>query len=157
MTNSPVLTDEQERIKDYILGLFDDNDDIESLKPKRPYDDDSRSVVKSIISERRTYIRYLIGLGNCDDLTKKELWIELNNYSNIYNPDLTYSYAITVHKSQGSSYNNVFVDISDLSIAKSSKNPTKFYDRMLYTAISRFRKNIRFMTIPYDSFKKAEE
>jgi exodeoxyribonuclease-5 len=47
--------------------------------------------------------------------------------------DLTYNHAITVHKSQGSTYQQVIVNISNLNINKNQKELT----RLLYTAITR--------------------
>lgn len=58
-----------------------------------------------------------------------------NNY-----PDLRQRDAITFHKSQGSSYDNVFIDLGNLSTCRNS-DPVA---RMLYVAVSRARKRVFF-------------
>ena len=51
--------------------------------------------------------------------------------------DISYGYCITVHKSQGSTYNNVFVDVSN--IVQYNDNQIK---NCLYTAITRASNNL---------------
>ena len=46
---------------------------------------------------------------------------------------LNYGYCITVHKSQGSTFSNVFIDISDILDNKNTVETTK----CLYTGITR--------------------
>jgi ATP-dependent exoDNAse (exonuclease V) alpha subunit len=46
---------------------------------------------------------------------------------------LNYGYSITVHKSQGSTFNNVFIDISDIL----ENNNIEETSKCLYTAITR--------------------
>lgn len=65
--------------------------------------------------------------------------------------NLKHQYACTVHKSQGSSYNHVFVDLSDIK-AQRDKRPTSHnnfaqpianstYLRLVYVALSRMRES----------------
>ena len=47
--------------------------------------------------------------------------------------DVTYNHAITVHKSQGSTYKNVIINLKNINFNKNTKERT----RLLYTAITR--------------------
>jgi exodeoxyribonuclease-5 len=69
---------------------------------------------------------------NTDEYVHTELMIEPNN---LPKKDVDYGYSITIHKSQGSTFNNVLVDVDDLiSVAKRDK--VMFY-KLLYVACSR--------------------
>jgi len=52
--------------------------------------------------------------------------------------DITYSYAITAHKSQGSTYQECFVDVSNISL----NQKTVERNRILYTAITRAKSKL---------------
>jgi ribonuclease HIII len=54
---------------------------------------------------------------------------------------LNYGYAITVHKSQGSTFRNVFVDISDIFDNQNKKETLK----CLYTAITRSSETLELL------------
>ena len=54
--------------------------------------------------------------------------------------DISYGYAITVHKSQGSTYNNVFVDMNN--ICKTIKDKNQLH-KCIYTAITRASKKLK--------------
>lgn len=54
-------------------------------------------------------------------------------------PDLRQNDACTIHKSQGSTYDTVYVDLSDLSTSRQS---TRAVSRLLYVAFSRARKRV---------------
>lgn len=54
--------------------------------------------------------------------------------------DINYGYSITVHKSQGSTYENVFVDLNN--IVKHNNNDTK---ECVYTAITRASKTLKIL------------
>lgn len=61
--------------------------------------------------------------------------------------DLRPCFAGTVHKAQGCTFSNVFVDMSDLNIARNVGDPTKreeMYARLLYVAITRARNNVYY-------------
>lgn len=55
-------------------------------------------------------------------------------------PDLRALHACTVHKSQGSSYDTIFIDASDLSVCRQPD----VVARLLYVAVSRARKRVVF-------------
>ena len=52
-----------------------------------------------------------------------------------------YSFASTVHKSQGSEFNRVWIDKKDI-LKASMNNNYRQYARMLYVALSRARKQV---------------
>ena len=70
-----------------------------------------------------------------------KIWI--NFQSNILDKfaKLNYGYAITVHKSQGSTFNNVFIDISDILENKKTEEMSK----CLYTAITRSSNSLKLL------------
>lgn len=69
----------------------------------------------------------------------KELWRVYYAMKNFF-PDMRPRDAKTIHKAQGSSIEDVFIDLNDLSHCY-DKNVTR---RLLYVAISRARKNVYF-------------
>ena len=69
----------------------------------------------------------------------KELWKVYYAMKNFF-PDIRPRDAKTIHKAQGSSVEDVFIDLNDLSHCY-DKNVTR---RLLYVAISRARKNVYF-------------
>lgn len=63
----------------------------------------------------------------------KDLWVEYYNDFETLNAPIDYTYSSTVHKAQGSGYENVFVDLSNMLLCKDEKQKT----RLAYTAVSR--------------------
>lgn len=68
--------------------------------------------------------------------------------------DIDYGYGLTIHKSQGSTYDNVFVDLNDIIyypngklIVNDSRNPNaiEFRNKLLYVAISRASKKVNIL------------
>ena len=77
-------------------------------------------------------------MKNCDFLNEIDTKINKiwkNWQTNVIDrfAQLNYGYAITVHKSQGSTFKNVFIDISDIL----DNNNTDEVSKCLYTAITR--------------------
>jgi hypothetical protein len=70
-----------------------------------------------------------------DEIDKKINKIWKNWQTNVIDrfAQLNYGYSITVHKSQGSTFKNVFIDISDIL----DNNNTNEVSKCLYTAITR--------------------
>jgi AAA domain/UvrD-like helicase C-terminal domain len=68
-------------------------------------------------------------------------WREYYQWLHLYDADLKYEYAQTVHKSQGSQYHFVYVDRSDL--IKCSGEDHILRNRAYYTAISRMIESVR--------------
>jgi hypothetical protein len=61
-----------------------------------------------------------------------------------YKRDLDYAFAITAHKSQGSTYDNVFVDVNDMIFTSTGATYANYEEtlRRLYVACSRARKEL---------------
>lgn len=68
-------------------------------------------------------------------------WREYYQWLHLYDADLKYEYAQTVHKSQGSQYHFVYVDRFDL--IKCSGKDHVLRNRAYYTAISRMIESVR--------------
>ena len=73
------------------------------------------------------------------DNTIREFWDFYYNHLIDKFADVTYGYAMTVHKSQGSTYNRVFVDMKDI-IKRNPKERESY--QCLYTAVTRASKEI---------------
>ena len=96
----------------------------------------------SEISEK-TYLKDLEGLKkkatNASIMLKRNAWSKYYNLLDRY-ADVKYNYALTVHKSQGSTFDNVIVINCDIERVRDVKERNK----LLYTAITR-AKNKLFM------------
>jgi len=109
-----------ETFNDYIYIMSDESkDDYEllcsSIKQKF-------SEIKKLISNKNKY----------NNIILKRLWeFFYSNYIDVL-ADIDYGYCITVHKSQGSTYKRVYVNIMD--IVKNNTNDTK---SCVYTAVTR--------------------
>lgn len=66
------------------------------------------------------------------EYASKKQWSSYFDLSRMFD-DVGYGYALTVHKAQGSTINNVFLDVSDM---KRSSDRQK----LLYTALTRTKK-----------------
>ena len=90
----------------------------------------------------------ILGIGNANKVLKEAKEEALKNkskFSDVYALGrafiMDYSFATTVHKSQGSEFNSVFIDKED--IQKSIfKNNYLNYARLMYVAISRAKKTL---------------
>jgi exodeoxyribonuclease-5 len=71
----------------------------------------------------------------------RTLWVDFYGKTSLLNTPFDYSYAMTVHKSQGSGYDNVFIDMENISFCK--KESEKL--RLMYTAVSRSQHNVFFL------------
>jgi hypothetical protein len=82
---------------------------------------------------REDMLKNNFGLISIDKYVIQPLWREY--HENIINPfaNITYGYAMTVHKAQGSNFYNVYVDVDDIL---SNKNKIEM-KKCLYTAITR--------------------
>lgn len=70
--------------------------------------------------------------------------INRNNGTIMYSRDIDYGFAITAHKSQGSTYENIFVDVNDIVYNKFGQPYTNQDDllRRLYVACSRAKNKL---------------
>lgn len=71
----------------------------------------------------------------------KNKWQTYYEDYKLFNPPITYSYAITVHKSQGSTIDICFVDMNDIYYTLRSVKPESL-EKTLYTAITRASKKL---------------
>ena len=62
-------------------------------------------------------------------------WLDFYGFSENF-ADLKYNHAITVHKSQGSTYKQAIVNVKNLSLNRSKTEK----ERLLYTAVTRASK-----------------
>lgn len=72
--------------------------------------------------------------GNMRSQAYKDAWALKNKFA-----DIDYAYAITSHKSQGSTYDNVIVDIKDINGVSATSSKSK--SRSIYTALTRAKTN----------------
>jgi hypothetical protein len=80
-------------------------------------------------------------ITNIDNKIIKPLWKEINKI--IINPFaiVNYGFAITTHKSQGSTYHNIFVDVDNI-LNNKNENEAK---RCLYTSLTRASNEIHML------------
>jgi len=95
-----------------------------------------KNIITNIIEEIKKFRQTIIEttqLSSIDNLLIQPLWKEF--YSKYIDPfaSVSYGYAITCHKAQGSNYKNVFVDFADIS---KNRNEDEM-KRCMYTAMSR--------------------
>ena len=78
--------------------------------------------------------------------------IQVSGSRNQFTRDIDYGFAITSHKSQGSTYDNVFVDLYDMIYYKNNRIYTNSQEllRRLYVACSRARKKLILCYNKYD-------
>ena len=68
-----------------------------------------------------------------DPSLRKRAWVNYYELKNQFH-DVSLAYALTVHKSQGSTFGQVFVDLADIGC---NRRDIKERNRMIYTAITR--------------------
>jgi hypothetical protein len=95
-----------------------------------------KNIITNIIEEIKKFRQTIIEttqLSSIDNLLIQPLWKEF--YAKYIDPfaSVSYGYAITCHKAQGSNYKNVFVDFADIS---KNRNEDEM-KRCMYTAMSR--------------------
>jgi len=103
----------------------------------------NKNICIEIIKKLRQTLKneFKTQITNIDTHVIKPLWKELNKV--IVNPfaNVNYGFAITTHKSQGSTYYNVFVDIDDILDNKNIDEAK----RCLYTSLTRSSNKIHIL------------
>lgn len=79
--------------------------------------------------------------AHCKHKKNKHLWRKYYGIVEILKPDINYVYASTVHKAQGSQWDNVFVDINNIRTCRDHN----LSSRLQYTAVSRMMNEILFI------------
>lgn len=75
-----------------------------------------------------------------NDLKRNKKWYVYFFLTKVI-PELRFNYALTVHKAQGSSYQNVFIDLNDFNKCRDKKDKKK----LTYVALTRSLENICFI------------
>ena len=61
-------------------------------------------------------------------------------------PDIDYGYSMTVHKTQGSTFDNVAIDLTDIVFQNTRfgrrENDIDIRNKLMYVALSRARKSV---------------
>ena len=108
--------------------------------------------IEKYIMDLKTSCYKLINKSKLDNMKKCNLQSEIEKKINkLYKEyqtniiecfaELNYGYCITVHKSQGSTFKNVFIDINDI-LSNNNINETS---KCLYTSITRSSKTLRLL------------
>lgn len=71
-----------------------------------------------------------------DGVTKSELWGMYWDIQRYFNCPLKYSYALTIYKSQGSTYRHAYIDARNIANCIQNKSKSQ-YVKTLYTAVTR--------------------
>jgi len=69
------------------------------------------------------------------------IWDNFYLHFNQYNVPISHAYALTIYKSQGSTYENVFIDISNITDCLYPRDKNQ-YSKAIYTSITRAKKNV---------------
>ena len=78
-----------------------------------------------------------------DRNAKRIIWSEYFDLKNEYQK-VSYTYACTVHKSQGSSVNEIFINLRELLRMRNTINDIDFL-KLLYVAVTRTKFNAIFL------------
>lgn len=125
-----------------VTKLNIDSQDDEKEYPIYVVDESSIDTIESDIEMTRGKIKELISyynnihrenIGIIDNMIINKLWKEFNNKFIDPFAQINYGFSITVHKSQASTFYNVFVDLHDIFKNKNSEEAKK----CLYTAVTR--------------------
>ena len=81
------------------------------------------------------YDKFLKSIHKLCDLNTLD-WDTYHKYKNYFS-DISYAYAITIHKSQGSTYNNIAIACQDI---KNFFDKSAIRTKLMYTAITRAKK-----------------
>ena len=68
-----------------------------------------------------------------------EAWATFNASKVLFDPPIGYAYAQTIYQSQGSGYNNIFVDVDNI---RGCCRDNEMFSRSLYTAVSRAKLSV---------------
>lgn len=94
-------------------------------------------------ANKKKEILHEIDLFTGTKFTRKEkvrgIWQEYYDYCNKYDADIEFAMAITSHKSQGSTFKNVFVDITNMAWVPVPEDTKK---RSMYVGVSRAKEEI---------------
>ncbi len=120
----------------------------------RVHEDDRIRFNNNFNNERKEITNNIIKLNIGDDEKIQKMWD--NFYKNKYSLDvpITDSFCSTIYKSQGSTYNNVFIDMEN--IVNCRKDNIFCLTRELYTSVSRGKNKI-ILLINYNWIKNTKD
>jgi len=143
--------------EDYFVNSIEEFNDTLGIKVWRTKltetDSDRNTIVKIVVPEEENYKLYLAqreNLLNTAKLKKGKAWRAFYGFRDSYcllhdlflsgqkadKKNIDYGYGITIHKSQGSTFDNVIINGKDIN-----KNPNEFErKRLWYVALSRASK-----------------
>lgn len=136
-----------EKKEDKYITLKDEDNSLQLLKYFECIGSDGREFNTVHPDHYKLYNKYLKDLSEIakkatDKEEKKKLWrkyfVIKENYA-----DLKYIHASTIHKSQGSTYQNVYIDLS--SLIQFSKSDLELAYRLMYVAVTRAAKDIKIL------------
>ena len=105
----------------------------------------ARAVNSNAINRRLNWRNYYDYKNS--HLTMFSFNLSKNNNNAYVKKDIDYGYALTIHKSQGSTYDNIAIDLEDILFNKSEHAPNKqMRDKLIYVALSR-AKNIAILKL----------
>lgn len=96
---------------------------------------DDRSVFETFFGDWKMKIKRAVQRKNLKKKETSAMWKEFYDKKNYFDVPVTYAYALTVHKSQGSTYRKVFLDVQDLECVRYID--LQQYKHALYTAGTR--------------------
>ena len=111
-----------------LLTRTEENKDVVYYKI---HEDNIKSYRAEVASKRLELQR----LGRKNKIASVSLWEEFNKGTATLDAPLVYNYAMTVHKSQGSTYENVFLDVDDCNNNGYTDHET--FTRLVYTGSTR--------------------
>jgi ATP-dependent exoDNAse (exonuclease V) alpha subunit len=105
--------------------------------------DDYNELIESLKIKIIKFRKFLNKItGKCSDKLMETTWSYLyDTYIDIF-ADISYGYCITTHKSQGSTFKDVYVDMNNIILK--NKNQIESY-RCLYTAITRTSEKLNIL------------
>ena len=142
-----------------IIDLMDDNTNVPvynilSLHPdsEKKYNEINEEIEKLIIKTKSVSYELINQSNEKDNMKKCDIQSEVEKkinklykeyQSNIVDcfAQLNYGYCITVHKSQGSTFKNVFIDMNDI-LDNNNQNETS---KCLYTSITRSSQTLNLL------------
>ena len=109
---------------------------------RKIHEDDKKKFSKYKSKKKKKIEKEIKTLMN--EREKKKLWNEFNKQVSLHNAPIRHAYSTTIHKSQGSTFDNVFIDVQDVLDARKFTSDFEIY-RALYTAVSRSRKTLTLL------------
>ena len=106
--------------------------------------DEYNEIIESLKKKIKNFRIFLNKISRCKCYEKimENVWTSLyQNYIDIF-ADISYGYCITTHKSQGSTFKDIYVDMNNIILK--NKNKVESY-RCLYTAITRTSEKLNIL------------